>query len=108
MELTAQQRSIVDRLRSRGIEIIDFPMYANLVGVRKGNCAALLAPSGSDGFSIQGEPTYLVAGNLSARVVRSDGQYFVRKLEHLKATPERLAELERFTAELAEALLPVA
>jgi hypothetical protein len=108
MDLTAQQLGILDRLRSRGIDIIDFPMYANLVGVRKGNCAALLAPSGSEGFSIQGEPTYLVGGSLSARIVRSDGQYFVRKQEQLKATPERLAELERFTAELAEALLPVA
>ena len=108
MELTAQQTTILDRLRSRGIDIIEFPLYANLVGVRKGNCAALLTPSGSDRFSIQGEPTFLVGGNLSARVVRSDGQYFVRKQEQLKATPERLAELERFTAELAEALLPVA
>ena len=108
MDLTAQQTSILDRLRSRGIDIIEFPLYANLVGVRKGNCAALLTPSGSDRFSIQGEPTFLVGGNLSARVVRSDGQYFVRKQEQLEATPERLAELERFAAELAEALLPVA
>ncbi len=108
MDLTAQQREILERLRSHGIDVISFPRYANLVGVRKGNCAALLAPSGADGFSIQGEPTYVVGGDLSARVVRSDGQYFVRKQEHLKATPERLAELDRFTAELAEALLPVA
>jgi len=108
MELTAHQTSILDRLRSRGIDIVSFPPYANLVGVRKGNCAALLAPSGADGFSLQGEPTYLVGDNLSARIVRSDGHYFVRKQEQIKATPERLAELDRFTAELAEALLPVA
>ena len=108
MELTAQQKDILERLRSHGLEIVAFPMFESLVGVRKGNCAALLAPMGADRFSIQGEPTYLVGGDLSARVVRSDGHYFVRKQEHLKATPERLAELEHFTAELAEALLPVA
>ncbi len=108
MELTPQQIGILERLRSRGVEIVAFPMYENLVGVRKGNCAVLLAPAGKDGFTMQGQPTYLVGGNLSARVVRSDGHYFVRKQEQLEATPERLAELETFAAELAEALLPVA
>ena len=44
MELTPQQKDILDRLRSRGLEIVAFPMFESLVGVRKGNCAALLAP----------------------------------------------------------------
>jgi hypothetical protein len=50
----------------------------------------------------------LIGGNLSARVVRTNGHYFVRKQEQLAATPERLAELEVFTAALTDALLPVA
>ena len=65
-------------------------------------------PPGPIHFAIQGQPTYLIGGNLSARVVRTDGHYFVRKQEQLEATPERLAELEAFTAELTDALLPVA
>ena len=107
MELTPAQITILERLHARGFEITAFPMYESVVGVRKGNCAALLAPTGSNGFAIQGQPTYLIGGNLSAHVVRADGHYFVRKQEQLEATPERLAELEAFTAELTEALLPV-
>lgn len=108
MELTPAQINILERLHSRGLEIVAFPMYESVVGVRKGNCAALLSPAGQGGFTIQGQPTYLIGGNLSARVVRTDGHYFVRKQEQLEATPERLAELEAFTAELSNALLPVA
>jgi len=108
MELTPQQKDILDRLRSRGLEIVAFPMFESLVGVRKGNCAALLAPAGPSGFMIEGEPTYLVGGNLSARIMRVNGHYFVRKQEQLEATPERIAELDAFAAELASALLPVA
>src|SRR5579863_7809486 len=108
MELTPAQVNILERLHSRGLEIVAFPMYESVVGVRKGDCAALLAPAGPNAFAVQGQPTYLIGGNLTARVKRPDGHYFVRKQEQLEATPERLAELEAFTAELAEALLPVA
>jgi hypothetical protein len=108
MELTPAQITILERLHSRGLEIVAFPMYESAVGVRKGNCAALLAPAGPNAFTIQGQPTYLIGGNLSARVVRTDGHYFVRKQEQLEATPKRLAELEAFTAELTDGLLPLA
>jgi hypothetical protein len=108
MELTPAQITILERLHLRGLEIVAFPLYESAVGVRKGNCAALLAPAGPNNFAIQGQPTYLIGGNLSARVVRADGHYFVRKQEQLEATPERLAELEAFTAELTDAILPVA
>jgi len=108
MDLSPSQIATLHRLHARGLEIVAFPMYENLIGIRKGNCAALLSPTAADGFQMQGSPTYLVAGNLSARVLRSDGHYFVRKQDELKATPERLAELDAFAAELAEGLLPVA
>src|SRR5580693_3793259 len=72
MEITAQQASILDRLRAQDFQIVAFPMYENYVGVRKGNCAALLAPQGSGGFGIYGQPTYLVGGNLSAKMLQGD------------------------------------
>jgi len=106
MELTSQQIGILERLRSSGFEIVAFPMYENYVGVRKGQCGALLAPTPS-GFTLYGEPSYLVAGGLSARLIQSDGHWFVRKKDKLEATPERTAELESFAAELVSALLPV-
>lgn len=108
MELTHQQLAILSRLHQRGFEVVAFPMYESYVGVRRGNCGALLAPSGADGFTLYGEPSYLVAGGLSARAIQSDGHWFVRKKERIAATPERTAELESFAAELVSALLPVA
>jgi hypothetical protein len=108
MELTAQQIGFLSQLRSRGFDIVAFPMYEKFVGVRKGNCGALLAPSGAGGFKIYGEPSYLVAGQPSARIIQSDGHWFVRKGERVPATSERTAELDAFAAELANALLPVA
>jgi len=108
MDLTQQQTTFLNQLRSRGFEIVAFPMYENLVGVRKGRCGALLTTDGPTGFKLYGEPTYLVGGQPGARVIQSDGHWFVRKNEKIKATPERTAELDSFAAELANALLPVA
>jgi hypothetical protein len=108
MELGARQIGILDRLRVRGFEIVAYPMYESYIGVRKGNCGALLAPVGPDGFNLYGEPSYLVAGQLSARAIQSDGHWFVRKKDKLKVSPERDAELEAFAAELVDCLLPVA
>jgi hypothetical protein len=108
MELTRQQIRVVEGLHARNFEIVAFPMYAEYVGVRKGNCAALLAPIESDGFRLFGDPTYLVGGNLAVRLTHPDGHWFVRKQERLEATPERIAELDQFSAELSDALMPVA
>jgi hypothetical protein len=107
MELSPQQLAVLARLEGRGFAVVAFPMYESYVGVRKGNCGALLAPSGSAGFALYGEPSYLIAGGLSARTIQSDGHWFVRKKEKLAASPERTAELESFAAELVNALLPV-
>ena len=43
MDLTPQQLAILARLQQRGFEVVAFPMYESYVGVRKGNCGALLA-----------------------------------------------------------------
>jgi hypothetical protein len=108
MDITAQQASILERLRIQGFQIVAFPMFESYVGVRKGNCAALLAPQGSDAFGIYGHASFLVDGNFSAKILDGDGHYFVAKREKVKATPERNTELEKFEAELAQALLPTA
>jgi hypothetical protein len=106
MDLTPQQAGLLGQLYAHGFEIVAFPMYEKYVGVRKGSCAALLAPVPSAGFTIYGEPSYLVAGQPSARMIQSDGHWFVRKNEKIPVTPERSEELESFAAELADAILP--
>jgi hypothetical protein len=100
MELTAQQKT------SRGFSVVAFPMYEQYVGVRKGNCGALLAPDASAGFTLYGEPSYLLQGQLTARTIQSNGHWFVRKKDKVPATPERTAELDSFAAELVDTLLP--
>jgi len=124
MDLTPQQIAILERLQKRGFEIVAFAMYANYIGVRKGNCAALLAPAASGapgrregtvasgglatggGFSLFGTPAYLIAGNFGVRVNRDGQEWFVWKKERIEATAARLAELEKFSAEVSDALLP--
>jgi hypothetical protein len=108
MELTREQAEILERLYGQGFEIVAFPLYASYVGARKGECAALLAPVPSGGFTVFGPPTCMVSGNLGAKVSQHDGDYFVWKNERVAATPERNAELARFSAELTSALSPVA
>jgi hypothetical protein len=106
MDLSPQQLAILPRLHVRGFEIVAFPMYANYIGIRKENCAALLAPNSSGGFSIFSTPVYLIGGNFSVRVLRDGREFFVWKKESLEATPARLSELDAFAAELSQALLP--
>jgi hypothetical protein len=106
MDLSPQQMAILQRLHLAGFEIVAFPMYANYVGTRKGNCAGLLAPAASGSFNIFGSPAYLIGGNFTVRVRRDGREFFVWKKESLEVTPARLTELDSFAAELTEALLP--
>lgn len=108
MDLTHQQAEILQRLDAQGFQIIAFPMYANYIGVRKGECAALLAPVPSGGFTILGAPTCMVGDNLGARVKHGDGDFFVWKNDKLEATPQRTSELDKFSAELTTNLSPTA
>jgi len=106
MDLSPQQMAILQRLHIAGFEIVAFPVYANYVGTRKGNCAALLAPEATRTFCIFGTPAYLIGGNFSVRVRRDGRELFVWKKESLEVTAARLAELDVFAAELSQALLP--
>jgi hypothetical protein len=106
MELSATQLAILERLHRSGHEIVAFPMYANYVGIRKGNCAALLNPVASGGFTIYGEASYLIGANFTVRVTQNNHEYFVWKKEKLEATDARVAELDAFAAELSQSLLP--
>jgi hypothetical protein len=108
MDITAQQAVILERLIGQSFQIVAFAMYESYIGVRKGNCGALLAPQVSGGLSIYGEPAYLVGGTFGVKMFRSDGPYFVSKKKEIAATPERICELAEFAAELSNALLPTA
>jgi|SRR5271156_2918722 len=106
MDLTPRQISILERLLKHNFHTVAFPMYANYVGVRKGNCAVLLAPVVGDQFELHGQPAYLLGGNFSVRVTKDGADWFVWKKEKLEATPARLDEISAFSTELADLLLP--
>lgn len=105
LELTEQQIAILERLGARGFALVAFPLYASHVGVRRGECAALLAPVTGGGLRLFGDVFILVAGNPAVRVLRGGREVFVWKEDEVPATPERNAELAAFADELAECLL---
>ncbi len=106
MDLTPQQLSILERLHKSDFQIVAFPMYANYVGVRKGRCAALLAPIVGGHFTLHGQPAYLLSGNFSVRVKKDGRDWFVWKKEKLEVSEARLGELNQFSTELADLLRP--
>lgn len=99
-EFSPQQIGILERLVSQGFVPVAFPLYANAVGLRKGNCAALLEPVPNGGFRIFGEPCVLLEGNLGVRVTEKGKSWFVWKKLRVEATAERVKELNNFVAEL--------
>ena len=105
-ELTRQQAEILERLISQGITPVAFPLYASMVGVRKGSCAALLDPIPGGGFRLFGEPCMLLDGNLTVRIAENAKSWFVWKKQRLEATAERVSELDRFVADLKILLEP--
>jgi hypothetical protein len=108
MDITPHQAGVLEQLQQKGFQLGAFPLYTNYIVVRKGNCAALLAPLVENGFAVYGAPTCMVGDNLGVRVKRNDGDWFVFKKDKIRATPERIDELEDFSAALADALIPVA
>jgi len=97
---------ILQRLVTKEFALVAFPLYANAVGVRKGSCAALLDPIANGGFRVIGEPCVHLEGNLTVRITKKEGSWFVWKKQRLEATAERLLELEIFVAELKLLLEP--
>jgi hypothetical protein len=103
-ELTPQQIRIVERLFANGFRPIAIPPYESALCMKKGECAAILAPVPDGGLKLLAPPSYLVEGNLSVKLKRDSGEVFVWKKKEVKATPEKLKELESFRRELTELL----
>lgn len=104
IELTPQQMQIMERLFEAGFRPIAIPPYESALCVRRGECAAMLAPVPNGGLKLLAPASYLVGGNFGVRVKRGAGEFFVWKKNELPATPERLRELETFRAELTKIL----
>jgi len=103
-EFTPQQSKTFERLFAAGFRPVAIPPYESALCVRRGECAALLAPVANAGLRLLASPTYIVGGNLSVKLKRGTGEVFVWKKQELTATPERLRELETFRKDLTSIL----
>jgi len=104
VELTPQQMQVMERLFEAGFRPIAIPPYESALCVRRGECAAVLAPGPDGGLKLLAPASYLVAGNFGVRVKRGGREFFVWKNAELPATPERLRELESFREEVTRIL----
>ena len=108
VELTPQQMQTMEKLFAAGFRPIAIPPYENALCLKKGNCAAVLAPVPQGGLKLLAPPSFLVGGNLSVKLTRGNGEMFVWKKTEVEASPEKLNELELFRRELSETLGPPA
>jgi hypothetical protein len=105
-ELAPSHIAVLKKLGENGFAFVAFPMYANYIGVRKGNCAALLATLESGEFRLFGDPGWIIGSQISVRLSRGGRDWFVWKRQSVEATPERLAELSQFASDLLQLLAP--
>lgn len=94
----------MERLFEAGFRLIVIPPYENALCIRKGECAAVLAPVREGGLKLLAPPSYLVAGNFSVKLKQDTGEVFVWKQQEVEATPGKLHELKKFRDELVEIL----
>jgi hypothetical protein len=104
VELSPQQMKVIERLFAAGFRPIAIPPYESALCVKKGNCAALLAPVPGAGIKLLAPPSFVVDGNLSVKLKRGSSEVFVWKKKEVAATPEKLKELDSFRRELMEVL----
>jgi hypothetical protein len=104
VELTVAHQALLRRLVDCGYVLVAFPLYANAVGIRRDSLAALLVPVDESFLHILGQPSYLIDGNLSVRILQDGREWFVWKKKKIEATPERLGQLDAFSRELSDFL----
>jgi hypothetical protein len=100
VELSPKQKQVIERLFEAGFRPIAIPPYESALCMRKGDCAAVLAPVPNGGIKLLAPPSYLLEGNFSVKLKRGSGEVFVWKKKEVEATPEKLSELESFRQEL--------
>jgi hypothetical protein len=89
----------LQRLYLAGFELQSFDRFPKAVGVLRDNCIALLVP-GPDGLQILGNVGWRMGESLGPLVERAGRKVFVHKQEQIEATPEKIATLERFRADI--------
>ena len=93
----------LQRIYLAGFELQTFERFPKCIGVMRDNCVALLVP-GVDGLQVLGAPGWRMGEVMGVLTEREGRKVFQAKTEIVEATPERLALLQRFRQDLAEAM----
>jgi hypothetical protein len=93
----------LQKLYVAGFDLQTFERFPKCIGVLRDGCLAFLVP-GTDGLQILGNVGWRMGESLGPLVKRGDRKVFVYKEQTLEATPERIATLERFKADLKRTL----
>ena len=90
-----------------GFELQSFERFPAAVGVVKGNCIVLLQATPT-GLQTIGQPGWRLGDVLGVLVEKDGKRFFQNKLSVVEATPERLAALQKFKADLEQLLTATA
>jgi hypothetical protein len=93
----------LQQLYLAGFDLQTFERFPKAIGVLRDGCLAFVVP-GTDGLQILGNAGWRMGESLGPLVERNGRKVFVHKQEILEATPEMIATLERFKANLKETL----
>src|SRR5215831_18943282 len=93
----------LQQLYMAGFELETFERFPKAIGVLRDNCIAFLVP-GPEGLQILGNAGWRMGESLGPLVERNGKKVFVHKQETIEATPERIAVLEAFKADLKRLL----
>ncbi|HZD96022.1 MAG TPA: hypothetical protein VE133_17300 [Candidatus Sulfotelmatobacter sp.] len=93
----------LQRLYLAGFELETFDRFPKTIGVLREGCIAFLVP-GPDGLQILGNVGWRMGESLGPLVEREGRKVFLHKQEVLEATPERIATLDSFRADLKRIL----
>ena len=101
MDLETSQVAILEKLVSAGFRFVTVERAERYLGVQREGFVALLEPV--DGrIKLFGQAGYLMSTGIGMLVERREGKCFVWHDQSVPATPEMLAEYEKFKRELKE------
>jgi len=104
MDLSPHQVSILERLVAAKIGPITLPAYPSAICVYRDGFVAALIPNSSGGFSLLGEPGYLLDGRLAVAIEREGHKQFVFKQKSIPVTEDLANKLASFRSDLLSAL----
>ena len=97
----------LQRIYLAGFELQTFDRYPQAIGVLRDGCIALFRSTPS-GLQMIGAPGWRMGEVLGVLVEKDGREVFQAKSEIVEATSERLAILQKFTADLEQLLTATA